>query len=100
MAYRVAREGKRDLAEIFAYCAERAGLEIADRLIDSIVDRFALLSDFPDAGKPEDDIATGVKCFPVGRYLIYYRKSRRGVEIVHVFHGARDQKRAFKRAKK
>jgi len=35
-----------------------------------------------------------VRCFPAGKYLIYYRRTRRRTEIPHIFHGARDQKRA------
>jgi plasmid stabilization system protein ParE len=45
-----------------------------------------------------EDIAAGVKSFPAGKYLIYYRKTRRGTEILHVFHGAQDQRRAFRKA--
>jgi hypothetical protein len=41
-----------------------------------------------------------VRCFPAGKYLIYYRNTRRGTDILHIFHGARDQKRAFKTLKK
>jgi plasmid stabilization system protein ParE len=41
-----------------------------------------------------------VKCFPAGKYLIYYRRTRHGTDILHIFHGARDQIRAFRGAKK
>ena len=100
MRYRVSREAQRDLDQIFRYWAERAGLQVADRLIDGITDRFWLLGEYPDAGKSSDDMAKGVKCFPAGKYLIYYRKVTRGTDILHIFHGARDQKRALKKAKR
>ena len=98
MRYRVTRDAKRDLDEIFVYWAKRASLEVADRLIDSITGRFWLLGEYPQAGRPADDIAPGVRCFPAGRYLIYYRRTRRGTDILHVFHSARGQKRAFSKA--
>jgi toxin ParE1/3/4 len=100
MRYRVTRQAEQDLDEIFPYWAKRATPEVADRLIDSIVDRFWLLGEHPDAGRPSEDIAAGVKCFPAGKYLIYYRATRRGTDILHIFHGARDQGRAFKLGKK
>jgi toxin ParE1/3/4 len=100
MRYRVSEVAERDLEEIFVYWAERANVDIADRLIDGIAERFWPLGEYPDAGRSCEDIAAGVKCFPAGRYLIYYRKSRQGTEILHIFHGARDQKRAIKKAKK
>jgi toxin ParE1/3/4 len=100
MRYRVTRQAERDLDEIYLYWAKRASPEVADRLIDGIVDRFWLLGEHPDAGKPSEDVAAGVKCFPAGKYLIYYRSARRRTDILHVFHGARDQERAFKRGKR
>jgi toxin ParE1/3/4 len=100
MRYRVSENAERDLDEIFAYWAERASLEIADRVIDKITDRFWPLGEHPNVGRASDDVAAGVKCFPAGKYLIYYRVTRRGTDILHVFHGARDQRKAFKKARK
>jgi toxin ParE1/3/4 len=93
--YRVSKEASRDLDEVFAYWGTRAGPDIADRLIDAITERFWILGEYPDAGRACDDIAPGVKCFPAGKYLIYYRKMRRGVEIAHVLHSSRNQKKAW-----
>jgi toxin ParE1/3/4 len=99
MRYRVSEDAERDLDEIFCYWAERASQKIADRIIEKIADRFWLLGEHPDAGKATEGIAAGVKCFPAGKYLIYYRATRRGTDILHVFHGVRDQRKAFKKAK-
>lgn len=96
MRYRITKQAEQDLDEIYAYWARRASPETADRLIDKIVDRFWLLGEYPDAGRPSEDIAAGVKCFPAGKYLIYYRALRRRTDILHIFHGGRDQRRAFK----
>jgi toxin ParE1/3/4 len=100
MRYRVSKDANQDLDEIFLYWAKRAGLNVADRLVDSIVDRFWLLREYADAGSPCEHIAAGVKCFPAGKYLIYYRKTRHGTVILHVFHGALDQKRTFRKTPK
>ena len=97
MRYRVSKEADRDLDEIFLYWAKRADLSAAERLIDSITDRFSLLCEHPGAGRPSEDMAAGVKCFPAGKYLIYCRKRRRGIDILHIFHGAQDQKKAATR---
>ena len=77
--YHLSDTAARDLDEIFNYWAERCGLDVADRIIDAITERFWILAQYPAAG----------------RYLIHYRKVRRGIEIVHIFHGARNQKRAL-----
>jgi toxin ParE1/3/4 len=100
MRYRVSEDAERDLDEIFVYWANRASLEAADRIVDRITERFWLLGDHPDSGKTADDIAADVKCFPAGKYLIYYRKTRHGTDILHIFHGARDQRKSFESATK
>jgi len=97
MRYRVSENAERDLDEIFTYWAERTSLKIADRIIDKITERFWLLGEHPAAGKASEGIAAGVKCFPAGKYLIYYRATRRGTDILHVFHGAREQRKTFKK---
>jgi toxin ParE1/3/4 len=95
MRLRVSKKAEKELDEIFVYWARRAGLDVADRLVDAIEAHFALLGDLPHAGRRCDEIAPGILSFPVGKYLIYYRKAREIVYILHVFHGARDQARAF-----
>jgi len=89
--FRVSKNALRELDEIFVYWARRASLEVADRLVEALEEHFALLGESPGIGRRCDEIAAGVRCFPAGKYLIYYRKARGSVEILHVFHGARDQ---------
>ena len=96
MPYRVSRGAQHDLLEIFVYWAERASPGVADRIIERVTARFRLLGEHPLAGKPAKHIAAKVRCFPAGKYLIYYRKTRRSVDILHIFHGACDQKPAFR----
>lgn len=100
MRFRVLAEARGDLKEIFAYWAERAGMPAADRLIEAITEQFWLLGEFPRAGKAASEIASGMRCFPAGEYLIYYRISRITVDIIYIFHGSRDQPRAFRSAKR
>lgn len=100
MRYRVTSQAEKELDEIYLYWAERASIEAAERLIDGIVDRFWLLGEYPEAGRPSEESGTGTRCFPAGKYLIYYRVTRRGTDILHIFHGARDQLEALKPTEK
>ncbi len=76
---------------------EDAGIETADRLIDRLTDSFAMLARTPHAGRRREDVGEGVRSFPSGNYLIYYRKPTRGrVQILRVIHGRRDQKKAWR----
>jgi toxin ParE1/3/4 len=95
MRFHVTKAAESELDRIFVFWARRAGIESADRLIDSIEERFVMLGEHPLMGRRCDQMGPGIFSFPVGQHLIYYRKRRGVIEILHVFHGARDQSRAF-----
>jgi toxin ParE1/3/4 len=94
MAHRVAPEAEAELDNIWYYVAKESGsVEIADRLIDSITDRFYLLACHPHIGRRRDeDLRPGLRSFPVGEYVIIYRVEEQDVLILHVFRGSRDIK--------
>lgn len=94
--YRISKGAARDLDGIFVYWAERASVETADKLIDSITDRFWMLAENPEAGRAAPEAAPEVRCFPAGRYLIYYKKTRGGIEILYVLHSARNRRKALR----
>lgn len=96
MRLRISESADRDLEKIYTYWAGRVSNAIANRVIHDIVDRFRLLGEFPVAGKSADHLAAGVRCFPAGKYLIYYRTRQGFTDILHIFHGAREQRRAFR----
>jgi plasmid stabilization system protein ParE len=99
MRLRTARSAERELDGIFYSWAERASVATAERLIDGIVERFGLLDEFPEAGRACAEIAPGVRCFPAGRFLTSHRRTRRAVEILHVFDGAREQAEALRKGR-
>jgi toxin ParE1/3/4 len=35
-------------------------------------------------------LSEGLRSFPVGDYLVFYREADQGIEIVRVLHGSRD----------
>ena len=96
MQFQLTKTAERELDQIFVYYAQRAGVDVADKIIDSIEERFALLGDFPAIGLNSDHLAPGVLRFPVGNHLIYYRKKRSVIQILHILHGARNQARALR----
>jgi toxin ParE1/3/4 len=66
MTHRVAPTAERDLDDIWLYVAkDSGGIEIANRLIESITDRFFLLAGFPYIGRSRDeDFGPGTRSFP------------------------------------
>ena len=92
MAHRRTAEADFDLDDIWLWIAKKSGsIEIADRLIDSIVERFFLLSRNPYLGRARDeDLRPGLRSFPVGEYIIIYRVERRDIAILRVLRGSRN----------
>jgi plasmid stabilization system protein ParE len=72
MAHRVARRANADLDDIWYYVAKESGsIEIANRLIDSITNRFFLIASHPHLGRSrDDDFGFGSRSFPVGEYVM------------------------------
>ncbi|HYZ60833.1 MAG TPA: type II toxin-antitoxin system RelE/ParE family toxin [Acetobacteraceae bacterium] len=77
-----------DLLEIADYIS-RDNPFAARRLLVRIEAMFDLIGRNPLIGRSRPDIAPDARAFPVGRYLILYRLTQDGVEIVRIVHGAR-----------
>jgi toxin ParE1/3/4 len=92
MPHRLASQAEADLDNIWYYVATESGsIEIADRLIDSITERFLLLARNPRLGRCRDEeLRPGLRSFPVGQYIILYRIEGEDVLILHVVRGSRD----------
>lgn len=92
MGHRRAPQADADLDTIWYYVASRSGsVDIADRLIDSITDRFFLLANHPNIGRGRDeDLGRRLRSFPVGEFVIFYRNDGEDVVILRVLRDSRD----------
>ncbi|MGA7564274.1 MAG: type II toxin-antitoxin system RelE/ParE family toxin [Desulfobaccales bacterium] len=79
----------RDLAEIWDYIADDNEAR-ADAFIDSIDQKLQTLASHPNMGRSREELAVGLRSFPIGRHVIFYRVIPGGVEIIRVLHGSRD----------
>lgn len=99
MLLHISEDAAGDIQEIFDFWREKTNPETASRLLDKIKERFSLISRYPRIGISRPEYGSQARCLIAGDYLIYYQIKQR-VEILRVLHGARDQRRAFKTAKK
>jgi toxin ParE1/3/4 len=97
MGHRRTEDADADLHDIWYYVALRSGsLEIADRLIDSITERFLLLASQPNLGRARPDLNTDLRSFPVSEYVIIYRIEDDDVVILRVLRGSRNIEALFR----
>ncbi len=80
---------EQDLQEIWLYIAQD-NPKAADKLLDRIEAQCELLANHPQLGPARDDIAKGLRYYPLANHLILYRIVKKNIEIVRVVHGARN----------
>ena len=56
---------------------------VLDRALDD-------LGTYPEMGSKRDDLAPGLRGFPVKPYIILYRIERASVRVLRILHGRRD----------
>jgi antitoxin ParD1/3/4/toxin ParE1/3/4 len=88
--YELSPESLQDLQDIWDFIASDS-VTAADRLESELFEAFELLAQRPRMGHTRSDLtARDVRFWPVGSYLIVYRRISTKLQIVAVLHGARD----------
>lgn len=94
---RLAPAACRDLDEIWLYVARESGSEdAATRVVERIVEKFALFARFPFTGRSiAEDRHPNVRTFSADHYLIFYRPTGSEIRILRVIHSSRDAAAQF-----
>ncbi len=95
MDYTFASAARSDLVDIWSHVAKNSP-DAADRLIDSLYERFSLLSQHPLMGESRPDLSDHVRQFSVGAYVVFYVPTHAGIRVVRVLHGSRDVPAIFR----
>ena len=82
-------EARADLHDIWDYIA-RHSISAASRFTDTIEEKCGLLAAAPEIGRARPELAPGIRSFPVGNYVIFYRRGRSGIDVIRVLSAARD----------
>jgi toxin ParE1/3/4 len=98
VSYRLSPLARQDLDDLWLYVAVDAGVKRADKLVDAIVERFAMLATHPKAGKVRPDLADDLRSFYVEKHFVYYREEADSVRIVRVLQASRDQASAWRQS--
>ncbi|GGX60428.1 type II toxin-antitoxin system RelE/ParE family toxin [Saccharospirillum salsuginis] len=82
-------EAENDLLDIWLYIADDQPIN-ADRFLDKLLEKALKLAEFPELGRNREDLASGLKCFPVQRYVLYYQATTTKLLLVRVLPADRD----------
>jgi toxin ParE1/3/4 len=78
-----------DLIDIWLYIAEDQPVN-ADRLLDRLNEAMIKLTEMPKMGVERSELIKGLRSYPVGKYILYYRINGDQLEIVRVLSSSRD----------
>ncbi len=87
--YHLTVRAEQDLREIGRYIAAE-NLQAATRLLDTFEQHFLLLAENKHFGRARPDIRPDLRYSVVKNYLIFYRPTHDGIEVVRVVHSRRN----------
>lgn len=85
----ISPEAEQDLVDIWLYIAEDQPLN-ADRFLARLEEQANKLAEFSNMGVAREELAFALKSFPLDRYVLFYRTTQEGIELVRVLHHSRD----------
>jgi len=84
-----------DLDDIWHFIALDDPKE-ATKLVDAIGESLNALLTFPGAGRKRDDLAPGLRSWPVAYpYIVFYMVTKSELQIARILHGSRDLPKLF-----
>ncbi len=87
--YTISDRAREDIKGIYRYIAGD-NVAAARRLRAAFTDKFHLLAGQPLMGEARDDLAASLRIFAADNYVILYRPTGSGIDVVRVVHAARD----------
>jgi toxin ParE1/3/4 len=78
-----------DLDEIWDFVAKQSVLQ-ANKLTLKFREKLQHIAENSLIGHPRPDLAPELRSYPVGRYVIFYRPTLFGIELIRLVHSARD----------
>lgn len=82
------RQARADVLDIWEYIAAD-NTAAADKLLLRLDEVVRLLAKQPEQGSPQDKYRDGLRCMPVGNYLIFYDQIPDAIRILRILHCAR-----------
>ncbi|MDG5495352.1 type II toxin-antitoxin system RelE/ParE family toxin [Niveispirillum sp. BGYR6] len=83
------QQADRDLIIIWRFIADN-NKAAADALVRKLGKSARLYAQNPAMGRLSPQLGADIRCFPLGRYLIFYRPQPDGILVIRILHAARD----------
>lgn len=84
-----------DLQEVWAYLAEKADRETANKFLVEIKNKGENVSSFPESGRVRHEFLLNLRSFPFKNYVVFYLPLVDGIEVLRILHSSRDIQQVF-----
>lgn len=91
-ALRISARARTELRAIRRYIADTSGQrEIAETFTDRLIFQCERLASMPfEMGTARPELGAGIRSFPYGNYVIFFRYREHRMEIISIIEGHRD----------
>ena len=86
---RISPQAEQDLLETWLYIADDNPV-IADSWLDRLTTTALRLAEFPELGRGRPELSSNLRSFPLDSYVLFYRPTGGGIELVRVLRSSRD----------
>ena len=84
-------QAREDLIDVWGYIAiEKKSPDNADRFLRKLESEFLKLAKSPMIGVVKDEFGKGVRGWPFGNCLIFYRPTEEGMELIRILNANRN----------
>ncbi len=90
----ISPEANQDLEEIIDYFTSR-NLDAGERFVDEFNKKCIYLANFPNMGRSYTEIKDYLRGVPLDGYIMLYRVTGSGIEILRIVSGYRDLESLF-----
>ena len=95
--YKLTEAAKKDLRGISAYTKKTWGKEQEKTYREILRAALRVIAKAPKIGQKRDELAEGLRSFPVGNHIAYYVEKGKGIESARILHPAMDREKAMKK---
>jgi toxin ParE1/3/4 len=95
--YKLTEAAKNDLRAISAYTKKTWGREQEHVYRETMRATLRMIAKNPAIGQKRDELAEGLRSFPVGHHIAYYVESSDEIVVARILHPAMDREKAMKR---
>ncbi len=95
--YKLTDAAKKDLRGISAYTEKTWGKEQEKAYREILRAALRVIAKAPKIGQKRDELAEGLRSFPVGNHIAYYVEKEKLIEIARILHPSMDREKAMKR---